>query len=81
MGNMLFIDNILVSLCWKMISLGTQGKIAKENQVHMLHVYVHKMDVQAAKAWLMALYAGNADINQLFPLHIWWDFCWTLTWL
>jgi len=27
------IDNIPVGLCWKMISLGMQGKIAKESQV------------------------------------------------
>jgi len=28
-----FINDIPVGLCWKMISLGTQGKIPKENQV------------------------------------------------
>jgi len=29
-----FINDILVGLCWKMVSLGTQqGEIAKENQV------------------------------------------------
>jgi len=44
-----FIDNIPVHLsCWKMVLLGTQGKIPKENQVCALHVYVDEMDVQAA---------------------------------
>jgi len=31
-----FLKDILVRLCWKMISLGTQGKIAQENQVRAL---------------------------------------------
>jgi len=44
-----FIEDILVGLWWKMISLGTQGKIPKENQVRALHVYVDEMDVAAAK--------------------------------
>jgi len=28
-----FIEDIPVGLCWKMLSLGMQGKISKENQV------------------------------------------------
>jgi len=32
------INGILVGLRWKMISLGTQGKIPKENKVRALHV-------------------------------------------
>jgi len=32
-----------------MISLGMQGKIAKENQVQALHVYIDKLNVNAAK--------------------------------
>jgi len=65
-----FIDDIPVGLCWKMISLGTQGKIPKENQVHALHVYVDEMDTAAAKLRLTALYEGNASIGHMFPLHI-----------
>jgi len=65
-----FIDDIPVSLHWKMVSLGTQGKIASENIVRALHVYMDKMDVQAAKPWLTTLYAGNASIDHWFPLHI-----------
>jgi len=53
-----------------MISLGTQGKIPKENQVCALHVYINKMDVVAAKPRLMELYEGNARIGHVFPLHI-----------
>ncbi len=32
-----------------MITLGTQGKIPKENQVCALHIYVDKLDVHTAK--------------------------------
>jgi len=65
------IEDIPVGLRWKMISLGTQGKISKENQVRALHVYVDKMDAPAAKPHLMELYAGNASIDHAFPLHMW----------
>jgi len=65
-----FIDDIPVGLRWKMISLGTQGKIPKENQVRALHVYVDEMDTAVAKPRLTALYEGNAGIGHMFPLHI-----------
>jgi len=65
-----FIDDIPVGLRWKMVSLGTQGKIALENIVQALHVYVDEMDVQAAKPRLTPLYAGNASVDHQFPLHI-----------
>jgi len=65
-----FINNVLVGLRWKMISLGTLGKIPKENQVQALHVYVDEMDIDAAKPCLTALYEGNASIGHMFPLHI-----------
>jgi len=65
-----FINDIPIGLCWKIISLGTQGKIPKENQVRALHVYVDEMDTMAAKPRLMALYKGNASISHMFPLHI-----------
>ena len=47
-----FIEDIPVGLWWKMISLGTQGKIPKENQVRALHIYVDEMDVAVAKPQL-----------------------------
>jgi len=53
-----------------MISLGTQGKIAKENQVPALHVYINELEVNAAKPCLLAVYTGNAGANHIFPLHI-----------
>jgi len=59
-----------VSLHWKMVSLGTQGKIAPEKIVRVLHIYVNKMDVQAAKPWLTTLYTENASVDHRFPLHI-----------
>jgi len=65
-----FLEDIPVGLRWKMISLGTQGKIAKENQVRALHVYVDKMDVNAAKPRLLAVYVGNVGAGHIFPLHI-----------
>jgi len=65
-----FIEDIPVSLRWKMITLGTQGKIPKENQVRALHVYVDELDVNAAKPLLLEVYAGNASTEHTFPLHI-----------
>jgi len=65
-----FIEDIPVGLKWKMISLAMQGKIPKENQVQVLHVYVNKMDMVVAKPQLMDLYEGNARIRHVFPLHI-----------
>jgi len=65
-----FIEDIMVSLIWKMILLGTQGQIPKENQVRALHVYMDEMDVAAAKPCLMELYEGNTQVGHVFPLHI-----------
>jgi len=65
-----FIKDILVRLCWKMASLGTQGKIAKKNQVQALHVYIDELDIYAAKPRLMELYVGKTSIGHIFPLHI-----------
>ncbi len=62
-----FLEDIPVGLCWKMISLGTQGKIAKENQVCALHIYVNEIDVNAAKPCLLMVYAGNTGANHIFP--------------
>jgi len=55
-----FINDILVSLCWKMISLGTQGAVPEENQVQALHVYIDKMDATMAKPLLLQVYKSNA---------------------
>jgi len=63
------IEDIPVGL-WKMISLGTQGKIPKENQVRALHIYVDELDAPSAKPRLMELYAGNASVDHSFPLHM-----------
>jgi len=50
-----------------MISLGTQGKIAKENQVQVLHAYVDKLDVNVAKPCLLVVYMGNASADHISP--------------
>jgi len=65
-----FIEDIPASLQWKMITLGTQGKIPKENQVRALHVYIDELDIHTAKPRLLEVYAGNASTNHNFPLHI-----------
>jgi len=65
-----FTDNIPVGLHWKMISLGTQGKIAKESQVCTLQVYINRSGMQEAKPCLMTLYADNSSIKHQFLLHI-----------
>jgi len=61
-----FIEDILVGLRRKMITLGTQGKIPKENQVHALHVNADELNVHTAKPRLL----GNTSTNHNFPLHI-----------
>jgi len=53
-----------------MITLGTQGKIPKENQVHALHVYADELNVHMAKPRLLEVYMGNTSTNHNFPLHI-----------
>jgi len=65
-----FIEDILVGLQWKMITLGTQGKIPKENPVRALHVYIDELNVNATKPQLLAVYTGNASTNHSFPLYI-----------
>jgi len=67
----IFIEDIPVGLCWKKISLRTQGKIPKEKQVQALYMYVDKLDAMIAKPKLMKVYAGNADIDHQFLLHVW----------
>jgi len=64
------IKNIPVGLQWKMISHSSQGAIPKDQQVKVLHVLVHELDVTMAKPLLTALYTNNPTINHQFPLHI-----------
>jgi len=47
------IQDVPVGLQWKMIHLGTQGKVKLEDQVCALHVYVDAMDVAMAKPLLL----------------------------
>jgi len=43
------LQDIPVGLCWKMISLGVQGQLKLEDQVHTLHIHVDKLDAAMAK--------------------------------
>jgi len=64
-------EDIPAGLRWKMITLGTQSKIHKENQVCALHVYVdNELNAHVAKPRLLEVYVGNASTNHNFPLHI-----------
>jgi len=62
--------SIPVSLCWKMISMGTQGSVPKEQQVKALHLYVDALDVGLAKPRLTALYTSKPSPGHIFPLQI-----------
>jgi len=65
------IASILVGLQWKMISMGAQGSIPKEQQVKALHLYVNKLDIALAKPQLMEVYISKPAPGHTFPLHIW----------
>jgi len=45
------LQDIPVGLRWKMISLGIQGQVKLDNQVHALHIYIDEMDVAMAKSF------------------------------
>jgi len=45
------IQDVLVGLWWKMVSLGVQGQVKPEDQVRALHIYVDEMDAVMAK-WI-----------------------------
>jgi len=42
----------MIGLHWKMISMGTQGKIKVEDQIKALYIYVDKLDVKVGKRCL-----------------------------
>jgi len=62
--------SIPVGLCWKMISMGAQGLVPKEQQVKVLHLYVDALDAALAKPRLMALYTSKLGPGHIFPLQI-----------
>jgi len=67
----LCIGLIPVRLWWKMISMGVQGLVPKEQQVKVLHLYVDKLDVALAKPCLMEVYTSKPVPGHHFPLQIW----------
>jgi len=64
------LQDIPMGLQWKMISLGIQGQVKLEDQVHALHINVDKMDVAMAKPLLMEMYPSQPSEMHKFPLHI-----------
>jgi len=64
------IASIPVGLRWKMISMGTQGSVPKEQQVKALHLYVNELDIALAKPRLMEVYTSKLAQGHTFPLHI-----------
>jgi len=64
------ISSVPVRLCWKMISIGSQGTIPLEQQVKALHLYVDELDAAVAKPRLMDLYTSKPTPGHAFPLRI-----------
>jgi len=64
------IQDIPVGLCWKMINMGTQGKVKEEDQVQVLHLFIDELNIEMAKPLLMALYESHPSADHVFPLHI-----------
>ncbi len=64
------IGSIPVGLRWKMISLGTQGSVPKDQQVKALHLYVDELDATVAKPRLMEVYTSKPEPGNFFPLQI-----------
>jgi len=64
------IQDIPVSLRWKMINLGTQDQAKWKEQVCTLHIYVNELDVTIDKPLLMALYESKPSADHVFPLKV-----------
>jgi len=64
------IYGIPVGLWWKMIHLGTQGRVKPEDQIKALHLYVDKADLNMAKPLLMVLYPSKPGEDHTFPMGI-----------
>jgi len=64
------ISSVPVGLCWKMISIGSQGTIPPKQQVKALHLYIDKLDAAVAKPRLMNLYTSKPTPGHKFPLGI-----------
>jgi len=61
------IEGVPIGLQWKMIILGTQGTILKEQPIRALHVYIDELDVMMAKPLLMSLYASKMEEDHESP--------------
>jgi len=64
------IAGIPIGLRWKMIGMGAQGSIPKDQQVKALHILVDELDMPRAKPLLMGLYSNKLEAGHTFPLGI-----------
>jgi len=62
------IQDIPVSLCWKMINMGTQGKVKDDDQVQVLHL-CRQTWCKDGQTTTMTLYTSQSE-DHAFPLHI-----------
>jgi len=65
------IYDIPVGLRWKMIHMGTQGKVKPEDQIKALHVYIDADNVNMVKPLLSTLYLSKLGEDHNFPMGIW----------
>jgi len=65
-----YLYDVLVGLQWKMIHLGTQGKVKPEDQIKVLHIYVDADNINMAKPLFLALYPSKPGKDHNFPLDI-----------
>jgi len=64
------IYDVPVGHCWKMIHLGTQGKVKPEDQMKALHVYMDEANLTMAKPLLTAIYPSKPGETHTFPMEI-----------
>jgi len=58
-------------LHWKLINIGAQRLMHKEQQVWALRIYVDELDSALAKPLLMHLYLSRLEDGHTFPLNVW----------
>jgi len=64
------IHDVPARLCWKMISVGTQGKVKPKDQIRALYIYINKLDTVMTKSLLTELYPSKPLGNHVFSFGI-----------
>jgi len=59
--------DVPIGLRWKMIHLGTQGKVKPEDQIWVLCLFINNMGMIMAKPLLSELYPSKPGKNHTFP--------------